>query len=277
MTKPLTAGRRRRAGLTIIELMVAMAILGVVLVVTTNLIVKNQQIAGDQIRQHSAREDLRMALVRVSELFSSAAYVYPRSQTLTLPTGATVRTGSKALAMLIPWGTPFCNDGGSNPANWYDPTSPHRDKYCAVVYTLERRSNYVGDLGRNPKASDWVLVEYLIKWVDWPVNTIPTRDFSQASYRVGVVADSVQRANTRVLLNNGSLSRSSKKPIDPVLLGYHEKRSNGRYVNSGHPEALIDNVTFEVALQYQGRPPVKDSATLFARAVPRSAPPGTGN
>ncbi|WP_287409244.1 prepilin-type N-terminal cleavage/methylation domain-containing protein [Oceanithermus sp.] len=258
----------RRNGFTLIELMISMAVFGVILILTTSMIVKNQEIANRQIVSQQAREDARLALLRVSELFSGAAYIYPGSQTLTLPDGTSVATGGQTLAMLLPWGSPYCNEGGSNP---YDSTSSHRDLYCAVVYTLGNRSDYVGVLGENPKAGNRVLVEHLIKWVSWPVNTLPTRDFSGLSSSVGVVADAVVPAQTAVVYTASSLSQASRKPIDSLLLAASDTSDPTNAL------ALIDNVVVSLGIRYRGQPLQQERRNLFARAVPRSAPPGTGN
>jgi len=269
--------RMRQRGVSIVELLVAMGVFSVILLVATNVIMVNQRVAGHQIQQHQAREDAQMALARIYELFSSAAYVYPEEQTLQLPNG-NVRTGPKTLALLLPWGTPYCNDGGSSPDDRYDTTSPHRDQYCFVVYQIMPRSNYISLLGANSRASGWVLTEGVYKWVDWPVNTLPTRNFASAHAKysnegaqVGVVADSVVRESTKVLMNSNSISRAQENPIDSVLKRFPET------VNADDSYALIDNVSFELTLQYKHQSPVKETATLFARAIPRSAPPGTGN
>jgi len=271
------AHRHLGRGFTLIELLVAMSVFGVVLLVTTNMIVVNQRVATQQISQHQAREDAQMALLRIGELFSSAAYVYPRGRTLTLP-GGNVTTGQKTLAFLVPWGTPYCNDGGVSESARYNPNSVHRNRYCLVLYRILRRSNFTNLLGGNPKASDWVLAEGIFKWVSWPVNTLPTRNFADAhatysneAVELGIVADSIARSATKVLMNRNSISRSSRKPIDPLL------KTRSEIGNAADPYAMIDNVTFEVGVQFDGQPLVKETATLFARAVPRSAPPGTGN
>lgn len=258
----------RRTGFTLIELLISMAIFGVILILTTNMIVKNQEVANRQIVAQQAKEDARLALLRVSELFSGAAYVYPGGQTLTLPDGSSATTGGQTLAMLLPWGSPYCNEGGSDP---YASSSTHRDLYCAVVYTLEDRADHENVLGSNPKAGDKVLVEHVIKWVSWATNTLPTRDFEGLSEATGVVADAVVPARTSVTYTVNSLSKSSQKPIDSLLLSAHDTSDpNNAY-------ALIDNVVVELGIQYQGQPLQTERRNLFARAVPRSAPPGTGN
>lgn len=260
--------RRTRYGFTLIELLVSMGILALLLVLSTNLIVKNQQIANDQITHRKASEDARLALLRIGELTSSAAYVFPRGERLTLPSGRHVTTGLRTLALLVPWGTPFCNDGGANP---YNSSSTHKDEYCAVVYTIENRAPYRSILGNNPKAQNKVLVEHVIKWVDWPPNTLPTRDFTGLSDQVGVVADSVVRSATNFKITSASISRASNKPIDPILA------TRGDGARPGDSNALIDNVFVEVTLRYQGLRDAKEQRVLLAKAVPRSAPPGTGN
>ncbi len=258
----------RRGGFTLIDLLVSMVILGVILIATTDLIVKNQQVANRQIVAQQAKEDARLALLRMSELFSGAAYVYPGDQLLALPDGSSITTGDSALAVLMPWGGPYCNDGGSAP---YDPGSVNRNSYCAVIYALDERSKYVDVLGANPKASDKVLVEHVIKWIDWPVNSLPTRDFSGMSQITGIVADSVAANHTTMEYSTGSLSQVTHKPIDPLLLSAHETS------NPADAKALIDNVSVELGLKHRGKPLQTERRNLFARAVPRSAPPGTGN
>jgi len=258
----------RTKGFTLIELLISMAVFGVILVLTTSMIIKNQQVANRQIVTQQAKEDTRLALLRISELFSSASYVYPDNQTLTLPDGSSTTTGGNALALLVPWGSPYCNDGGANP---YDPNSAHRSQYCAVVYNLENRINHENVLGANPHASGKVLVEHVIKWVSWPPNTLPRRDFSGFAEATGVVADSVAPTHTSVIYTINSLSQSSSKPIDSLLNTANDTS------NPANAYALIDNVVMELAIQYQGQPRQTERRNLFARAVPRSAPPGTGN
>ncbi|WP_045234152.1 PilW family protein, partial [Deinococcus pimensis] len=126
----------RRAGMTVVELLVGLAILGVVLFAALSLLTAGQDVTSFQQRRTLTLDDARAAMSRVVEVGSQASYVYPAGLTLTTGEGlrgarseGELTTGRSALALLV-W------DGRS--------TSPPR--YHAVVFYVADRARFAEDL-----------------------------------------------------------------------------------------------------------------------------------
>ncbi|MBF6593794.1 MAG: prepilin-type N-terminal cleavage/methylation domain-containing protein [Thermaceae bacterium] len=253
----------QKSGFTLIELLISLSLLLVVLAVASDLIVSNQRVANTTVLRNQIAEDARLSILRMTEIVSQSAYIYPAGQTITL-SGFSVNTSS-GLVVLVPWESPYCND--NNLAG----NAAYKTYYCGFIYRVEPRAPYAAKLGNVSNTTGQVLVEYRYRWVSWPTNTTPITNWTALSApSVGVVADSVDTANTDLVGNLQLAARSS--PVDTGL-------KNDTSVTTSSANALIWAVQPQVglALTYgQTSLSINRSEVMYARAIPRVADPGTG-
>lgn len=253
---------KRALGFTLIEVLIATVLLGIVLTVASALFIQSHQISTRQISATEAEEDARLAILRMDEVLSQTAYLYPNGQTLTIPSGSVV-TGDDAVAGLAPARSPYC------------PTSDatRYDKYCGFIYRLVPRSGYTTLLGVRNGVGDSVLIEQRFEWIDWPSNssTPPTKNWGATTLAsTGVIADAVDDANTQLDL----LTVGRRPGIDTALQVDNSTTTTPSIANTD-PVSLIQAVNPRVGLLYPATQVQRDGF-IFARSVPRVAPPGTG-
>lgn len=252
---------RHAKGFTLVELLIAMAVLALTLTLASNLIFQNQNITTRQILAGRVQEDARLVTLRISDVVSHAAYIFPNNATITIQTGTTssvVVTGDDALAVLVPPGTAYC------------PLTT--TQYCGYLYRLEARDPYAADLGNTSGNSGWVLVEYQAWGLTWNANTNPTSvasNWTAASFRSrGVVADSVTDEGTSL---DGLSLAGVKSEIDRVLV----ISTSSNPVDPSSPDALIGSVRIQVAIQYANGLRATRQTEVLARSIPRAVPPGS--
>lgn len=248
-------------GFTLVELLIAMAVLALVLTLASDLIVRNQKVTARQVLAGRVQEDVRLATLRISDVVSQAAYIFPNKVTITIQTGTTssaVVTGDDALAVLVPPRTAYCPLTTS--------------KYCGYLYRLEARAPYAADLGSTPGNSGWVLVEYQAWGLTWNENTNPTsvaNNWTRASLRTrGVVADSVTDEGTSL---DGLRFAGVASGIDKDVL---RTPASDPAIKLHSPNALIGSVLIKVAIQYANGPRATRQTEVLARSIPRAVPPG---
>lgn len=247
-------------GISLVELLVAMAVLALILSLSSRLIFQNQDITTRQVLAGRVNEDVRLATLRMSDVISQAAYIFPNNATITVQTGATntaVVTGDDALAVLVPPRTAYC------------PLTTNQ--YCGFLYRLETRAPYVAELGNTPGNTGWVLVEYQARGLTWNANTNPisvASNWASAGLRSrGVVADSVTDDGT----NLGLLSFAGVKgEIDRILL----IPTSTVAVDLNSANALIGSVRVEITVAYSNGLRATRQADILARGIPRAVPPG---
>jgi prepilin-type N-terminal cleavage/methylation domain-containing protein len=249
-----------RKGLSLIELLIALSLLGGILVLTNNLIFQNQTIASRQLLQRQASEDARMTMLRLSEVLSQASFIYPLDQTLQLPGGITQTTGASVLAALVASGTPYCPTSVS-PAS----------TYCAYMYRLEARSNYLFDLGKQPLASPNVLVEYRLAGLNWPKNTPPTRNWtSLTAQQSGIVMDSVDATQTDFSV----LIVGAQQVVDRYLTATITLPDGSKApIPTNDPNALIISLRPKVRVAFANGIGATREEDIAARAAPRGIAP----
>ncbi len=247
-------------GISLVELLVAMAVLALVLSLSSRLIFQNQDITTRQVLAGRVNEDVRLAALRISDVVSQAGYIYPNNSTITVQTGATttaVVTGDDALAVLVPPRTAYC------------PLTTNQ--YCGYLYRLEARTPYAADLGNTPGNSGFVLVEYQARGLTWNANTNPTsvaNNWTSAGFRSrGVVADSVTDDGTDLSILSFA---GIKSDIDRILAIPSDTVS----VNLNSANALIGSVRIEVAIAYANGLRATRQSDILARGIPRAVPPG---
>lgn len=247
-------------GISLVELLVAMAVLALILSLSSRLIFQNQDITTRQVLAGRVNEDARLAILRISDVVSQASYIFPNNATITVQTGATttaVVTGDDALAVLVPPQTAYC------------PLTT--TQYCGFLYRLEARAPYTTDLGNTPGNSGWVLVEYQARGLTWNANTNPTsvaNNWASASFSShGVVADSVNDNDTDLsLLAFAGIA----SVVDQILAIPTETVS----VSLNSTNALIGSVRVRIGIAYSNGLQATRQSDILARGIPRAVPPG---
>ena len=254
---------RRTKGVSVLELLVTLAILGVVLAALSAFFSANLRLSDEQTDLADANLAVRLSLLRMSEIVSQAHYIYPAAQTITLE-GKTFTTGPDTLAILVPVGTAFC-----------DPTSTD-STYCGMLFTIEDRSTYAGFLGANA-ASNFVLTEWrALNRLTWDQSTVPAQSLTNwgaAELPAGVLADSVLPASAA---NGSSLAAAADLTIARETPLYDDE-SKFLYSNADRTSAqgLVQSVNVRLVVRSNARNQgdVSRSSFAYARSIPRGAQP----
>jgi prepilin-type N-terminal cleavage/methylation domain-containing protein len=155
--------QRISSGFTLVELLIGMAILGVILVAAGSLLQGNQKVTADTQTRSNALGDARGALSRMTESFNQASYIFPMGVTIKFSSDGqakSILTGPEAVAALI----------------------AQSGTYEGVIYYLADRSEpkFADDLPQIPadRIAQKVLVEARtqasgVTQLDWPARTIP--------------------------------------------------------------------------------------------------------
>ena len=236
-------------GITLIELLIAMGVLGIVLSVAFAFFVSAQGTTSQQSLRSEASLATRLSFLRTGELVAQSAYIYPANQTLTLG-GKSVATGPAALALLLPEGSTYCPGSGKT--------------YCGIVYSIEPRTPYKAMLGERAGTTGMVLAEHRVNNLVWNVDTLPTKNWGAPS--TGIVADSVDAAAS-------SLSAGGQLGFG-FGVGYDAKETFSKG-DSTAANALIQSVAPRVAVRFtsSGGVSSEESGFFFSRAIPRGALP----
>lgn len=245
-------------GFTLLEILITMVMFGVFLTVTIQLLTSQNKMNTTVLSFSDLTADARMSTVRMTELLSQAAYIYPAGQTINLPGGVNITTGKEALAFLLASQTPYC-------------TAVNR-RYCAVMYRIENRSNYTAILGASSQASPHVLTERIYISFDWPQipqgGSMPTNWSALALTNniVGLVADSVDNVQT-------DLGSAAMLSVSPRPGEYDAGLKTG--VPATSSIALIQAVKPRVVLRLLPATPNRSAIrefSVFAQPIPRQGP-----
>jgi prepilin-type N-terminal cleavage/methylation domain-containing protein len=142
-------------GLSLVELLISMAILGILLAVLSAFLIGNQRVTSSQITAATLNNDVRLAFLRIGELVTQAHYIYPANQEITIK-GTKRTTGNLALAILVPEGTTYCKATGTG------------NTYCGFAYVIEDRTPYADLLGAGGGTTGLALVEHKQEGLIWP-------------------------------------------------------------------------------------------------------------
>jgi prepilin-type N-terminal cleavage/methylation domain-containing protein len=151
-------------GFSLVELLMAMGILGLLLALLSGFLISNQKVTTQQITATTLNNDTRLAFLRMTEVVSQAHYIFPPGQTLIL-NGKTYTTGATTLAALVPANTTYC---------------PIIQDYCGFAFTIEDRTPYAAILGVNAGTTNLALIETTKRGIVWKqstpkTSTIPTK------------------------------------------------------------------------------------------------------
>jgi prepilin-type N-terminal cleavage/methylation domain-containing protein len=253
---------KQRHGISLIELLIAMAILGILLALLTAFLFSNQQVTNVQISNATLSNDVRLAHLRVGEIVAQAHYIYPSGQSLTI-NGTVYTTGSEALAVLVPRGTTYCDD----------PNETDRD-YCGFAYVIVDRAPYAALLGPSAGTTNRVLVEFKKENLSWQQatrtsNTNPAINLLNwgADAEANPVADSVNVAATNL---------GAELTLSNIPALFDKEANFDRNGSSDTAAALIGGVRSTIALERTIRGNVVSVSRdnyVFSKAIPRSALP----
>jgi prepilin-type N-terminal cleavage/methylation domain-containing protein len=237
--------RVQRFGFTTLEMLLAMAVLGLILAIAAALLQTNQRISDAQQARTNSLEDARMAASRMAETINQAAYIYPEGKQIRMTSGIGlggvngVTTGINALALLVP-------DGLNS--------TPRR--YHGVVFYLADRQKFLPDLPNLPsdRIAPWVLVEARTGLdgtgaIDWTLDTLPIVDWD-AVINEGVLVDGMVNQATGGKISGSNLMRdasfSPSAGIDKTVFnaGLRDKNSGTAAAN-----ALLLGVSFQLSIR----------------------------
>jgi prepilin-type N-terminal cleavage/methylation domain-containing protein len=239
--------QRATNGFTLIEVLIGMAILGVILVAASGLLQGNQRVTSDTQTRSNALGDARGAISRMTETLSQASYIYPEGSTITVTDGLvgqgatnTVITGPDAVAVLI-------SDGATPPT------------YKGVIYYLANRDDttFAADLPQLPadRIAQLVLVEaQTVTNIAWAPKSTPQSNWG-INASEGVLVDGVD--------GDDNITKLMNTVLDAPTSGYD-------------PGPLISSVGYSVGIRIAtgGKSLAESGITVLrglsnARNVPR--------
>jgi prepilin-type N-terminal cleavage/methylation domain-containing protein len=236
---------RNPHGFTTLEMLLAMAVLGIILAIAAALLQTNQRASDAQQARSNSLEDARMAASRMAETINLAAYIYPSGKRIRVISGlglggaSGVTTGADALAVLVP-------DGLNS--------TPRR--YHGVVFYLADRQKFLADLPNLPsnRIAPWVLVEARtgldgIGAIEWVRDTVPILEWD-AAINEGVLVDGMVNkleggAKTGSDLM-GSASFSPSAGIDQTVFNTGLRGNNP---DKSAAKALLLGVSFQLSIR----------------------------
>ncbi len=256
-----------QSGFTLVELLISMAILGVILTVTSSILQVNQKGVNAQQSRTASTGDARAAMTRISEQLAQAAYIYPSGITISVSSGIKgqgtinrVTTGSSTIAVLV--------------ADGLNSTPP---KYDGVIFYVTARSNFSTDLPSLPSGtfSPNVLVRAAVETtgaglITWAVNATPPTTWGAAAVE-GVLADGIDTSRTNLMAS------ATYSPVLGVDDTYFSSGLRGNNPAITAANALITSLGFQVAVNIAPNSASFSSSggtvlrgLITARNVPRS-------
>jgi prepilin-type N-terminal cleavage/methylation domain-containing protein len=263
-----------KLGLSLVELLVAMAILGILLAMLSAFLISNQRVTTTQITAATLSNDLRLAHLRIGEIISQAHYIYPSGQNLTID-GKTFTTGATALAVLVPRGTTYCKAEGATVTD---------TDYCGFAYVIEDRTPYVSLLGLGDTTNQ-VIAEYKVEKLKWSPLDTTNAGKTPAEFltvwddpEVSPVADSVDATNTNLagIIFAGTTKEKVALTMSSRTGTFDEKANFSTTVLDNDKKALVSGVTSTITLErtMNGKPiSVSRDNYVFSKAIPRSSLP----
>lgn len=253
----------KTSGFSLVEILIAMVILGVLLGALGSFFSLNQKVGSEQITAAKINNDIKLAFLRLSDVTSQAQYIYPAGQTLTLKTGATtttLSTGAEALAILVPNGTTYCPKTAA-------------DSYCGFVFTIESSTDFEAILGSSSATTGYALTEYRFANLSWPGKSLPPKTWQDNAALHSPLVNSVSKADSSLAAptNMGFATYSN---FDDGTFSYPDPAAASGFGTQA--TALVNSVRSTLSLSYNVRGKkvtAERDSVLFARAIPRARQP----
>jgi prepilin-type N-terminal cleavage/methylation domain-containing protein len=259
-----------RSGFTILEMLLAMMVIGIILTITAALLQTNQRVSDAQQARTNSLEDARMAASRMAETINQAAYIYPAGKQITSGTGLGgtngVTTGSDALALLVP-----------------DRLNSTPRRYHGVVFYLADRQKFLADLPNLPsnRIAPWVLVEARTGLdgtgaISWPLDTLPILNWD-AVINEGVLVDGmINKLEGGAKTGSDLMVSPSFSPSAGVDKTIFNAGLRGKTNDKFAADALLLGMSFQLSVRVSavGQAVTTSPSTLIpglgtARNVPR--------
>jgi prepilin-type N-terminal cleavage/methylation domain-containing protein len=237
-----------KSGFTTLEMLLAMAVLGIILTIAAAFLQTNQRATDAQQARTTTLEDARLAASRIAETINQAAYIYPAGSRIQVNDGLvgtdgknTVMTGRNALVLLVPEG------------------SSGIPEYRGVIFYLAARTTFLDVLPAlsSDRIAQSVLVEARSSTtIPWAKNqSNPPSSTWNVKMDEGVLIDGMVESSVSdcskpgstgsVLMCDGA-SFSPSAGIDSTAF------SGGLRANTtdmGNPRALLLGVGFKLAIR----------------------------
>jgi prepilin-type N-terminal cleavage/methylation domain-containing protein len=257
---------RQNKGITLIELLVTISILGGFLTVISATLFNSQRLTSQQAVMADTRKAMQLGFLRMSEIIKQSSYIYTANRTISLNsptfTGSRPYTiGNAALAVLVPEGSTYCNNSTA--------LNPRPQTYCGFMYSIENRNSYENILGASPTSTNFVLIEWRVTGINWPQNAIPTTSWNNATS--GIIVDSVAFSNDGSATSLGDAANFQVSTKAPSF----DKSDvfNGTVANSS--SSIIESVQPRIVISYGGKNQLSivRNDLIFAQAIPRGTLP----
>jgi prepilin-type N-terminal cleavage/methylation domain-containing protein len=254
---------KRNNGITLVELLIAMAVFGIFLAALGGFFASNNRVSNQQISAADANLALRQSLLRMTEVITQAAYIYPSGQNIILtPAGGsavTLTTGADVLAVLVPAGTSYCNLTTRT--------------YCGFIYRIQNRNPFTALLGTTSR-TQFALVEWQSRNLTWNQNTLPTTTVNAwAGATSAVMADNIVSSATAQdssLANVNNLTISQESPI----LDNQNSLFSLDPASRNQANGLVSGVAPRLVIAAKnGSAQSMRAANIFSRAIPRAMLP----
>jgi prepilin-type N-terminal cleavage/methylation domain-containing protein len=250
------SSQNKLLGLSLVELLVAMAILGILLAMLSAFLMSNQRVTSQQITAATLNNDLRLSFLRMSEIVSQAHYIFPPNQKIKI-NGTEHTTGSQALAVLVPAATTYC---------------PDTTGYCGFAFTIEDRAPFAADfLGANAGTTNFALIETRVRGLEWKQSKIPANETALTTWVTtdrSPITDSVDASQS----NLASFSRLEPSKDTNFDKGFDVNVTEAETGDYDIYLAASVNSTVRLERKISGQTlSLQQENFVFSRAIPRGS------
>ncbi len=263
----IKSNTNRQAGFSFIELLISMAIFGLIMLGLNSLLGASNKVTQGQGNAAYATMAARKSLLRITDIVSQAHYIYPSGQviSLELSTGGTKEmvTGENALAILLPEGTTYCPGNGQS--------------YCGYIISVEDRTMFESFLANSKHASNSILVGWRAFNLTWFKETVPSTALNTwDDVKIELLVDSVVPHDENNP-NGTNLASFDHLFVSRTNTTFDNENLFSNYSeNKNQPNSLIASIEPRVVIAYGnngGSKKVIRESHIYARAIPRVSLP----